>query len=145
MVMKNSQKILPFPKPPEDPGAQTIIFQIGNERFAIHYEIEDLPPAAPLLQWKQRAKTALPKTVKKSVARSYSCPPHGLVISRRKSDQFVDHRVAETTCRSKHRRLPSPVTVGSRFGDWPVCWLGSWEKHQLYFLAMLVRITDREA
>ena len=39
MVMKNSQKILPFPKPPEDPGAQTIIFQIGNERFAIHYEM----------------------------------------------------------------------------------------------------------
>jgi hypothetical protein len=56
--MKNSQKkVLPFPKPPEEPGAQTIICQIGGERFAIHYEIEDLPPAAPLLQWKQRAIT----------------------------------------------------------------------------------------
>lgn len=62
--MKNSQKILPFPKPPKEPGAQPIICQIGGERFAIHYEIEDLPPAAPLLQWTQRAKTVLSKTVK---------------------------------------------------------------------------------
>jgi hypothetical protein len=65
VVMKDShKKVLSFPKPPEEPGAQTIICQIGNERFAIHYEIEDLPPAAPLPQWKQRAKTALPKIVK---------------------------------------------------------------------------------
>jgi hypothetical protein len=63
--MKNSQKkVLSFPKPPEEPGAQTIIWQIGNERFAIHYEIEDLPPMAPLLEWKRRGKTALPKIVK---------------------------------------------------------------------------------
>jgi hypothetical protein len=41
-----------------------MICQIGNERFAIHYEIEDLPPAAPPLERKQGAKTALPKTVK---------------------------------------------------------------------------------
>ena len=65
VVMKNSQKkVLLFPKPPTEPGAQTIVCQIGNERFAIHYEIEDLPPAAPLLHWKQRSKTALPKTAR---------------------------------------------------------------------------------
>jgi hypothetical protein len=63
--MRNSQKkVLPFPTRPEELETQTIICQIGGERFAIHYEIEDLPPAAPGLQWKQRAKTALPKTVK---------------------------------------------------------------------------------
>ena len=63
--MKDSQKkVLSFPKPPKDPGLQTIVCQIGGERFAIHYRIEDLPPAAPVLQFKQRVKTALPKTVK---------------------------------------------------------------------------------
>jgi hypothetical protein len=61
VVMKNRQKILHFPKPPEEPGAQTIICQIGHERFAIHYEIEDLPPAAPMLPWKQAASKLLPK------------------------------------------------------------------------------------
>ena len=62
--MKNSQKVLQFPKPPEQPGAQTIICQIGDERFAIHYEIEDLPPAAPVQAWKQGSKKATPKMVK---------------------------------------------------------------------------------
>ena len=62
--MKNSRKVLPFPKPPEEPGAQTIICQIGDERFAIHYEIEDLPPAAPPLPWRQGAKKAIPTIVK---------------------------------------------------------------------------------
>ena len=65
VVMKNSQKkVLSFPKPPEEPGAQTIVCQIGNERFAIHYEIEDLPPAAPLLPWRRGAKKATPKILK---------------------------------------------------------------------------------
>ena len=62
--MKNSQKVLPFPQPLEVPGAQTIICQIGDERFAIHFEIEDLPPASPLLPWKLGSKMAMPKTVK---------------------------------------------------------------------------------
>jgi hypothetical protein len=64
--MKNSKekKVLSFPKPPVEPGPQTIVCQIGSERFAIHYRIEDLPPVVPLLHWKQRAKTTLPKTAK---------------------------------------------------------------------------------
>ena len=50
VVMRNSQKkVLPFPKPREEPGAHTIVCQIGDERFAIHYEIEDLPPVAPVV------------------------------------------------------------------------------------------------
>lgn len=43
------KKILPFPKPPEEPANSTIVVQIGRERFAIHYEVEDLPPAPPTL------------------------------------------------------------------------------------------------
>jgi hypothetical protein len=42
---------------------------------------------------------------------------------------------------TKYLRLRTPVTLGSRFGDWQVCWLGGWEKHRLYYLVMLARVT----
>lgn len=48
VLMQNSQKkILQFPKPPEQHVTSPIVVQIGSERFAIHYEIEDLLPIAP--------------------------------------------------------------------------------------------------
>jgi hypothetical protein len=48
--MKNRKNnVLPFPKPPEEPGISTITCQIGSERFAIHIQVEDLPPAPRLL------------------------------------------------------------------------------------------------
>jgi len=54
VVMKNGQKnVLPFPPPAAQPEAATIIVQIGNERFAIHWEVEDLPPAAKPLPWRK--------------------------------------------------------------------------------------------
>jgi hypothetical protein len=44
--MKNRKNnLLPFPKAPQELGTSTIVVQIGSERFAIHFEIEDLPPA----------------------------------------------------------------------------------------------------
>jgi hypothetical protein len=46
--------------------------------------------------------------------------------------------------KTEYRRLRMPVTIGSRFGDWRVCWLGGWEKHRLYYLVMVVRVTDGE-
>ena len=46
VVMKNRKNnVLPFPKAPQELGTSTIVVQIGSERFAIHFEIEDLPPA----------------------------------------------------------------------------------------------------
>ena len=46
--MKNRQKkVLLFPKLPEQPQDQTMTIQVGNQRFAIHYEIENLPPGPP--------------------------------------------------------------------------------------------------
>jgi hypothetical protein len=42
---------------------------------------------------------------------------------------------------TKYLRLRKPVTLGSRFGDWTVCWLGGWSRHRLYYLVMLVRLT----
>ena len=41
---------------------------------------------------------------------------------------------------TKYLRLSTAVTLGSRFGDWRVCWLGGWSRHRLFYLVMLVRV-----
>ena len=41
---------------------------------------------------------------------------------------------------TKFLRLKAPVTLGSRFGDWRVCWLGGWSKHRIYYLVMACRV-----
>jgi hypothetical protein len=41
---------------------------------------------------------------------------------------------------TKFLRLRTPVELGSRFGDWSVCWLGGWSKHRLYYLIMVVKL-----
>jgi hypothetical protein len=66
-AMKNGKNnVLRFPKPPEqEPGTSTIIAQIGSERFAIHLQVEDLPPAPPtLLMPKRRAEKSASKIVR---------------------------------------------------------------------------------
>jgi hypothetical protein len=40
---------------------------------------------------------------------------------------------------TKFMRLPMPVSIGSRFGEWEVVW-GYWGKHKLYFLVMVVKL-----
>jgi hypothetical protein len=60
-VLMNNNKVLPFPKPPREPEPSKIVVQIGNERFAIHYQMEELPPVPPvppLLLWKRPGKKA---------------------------------------------------------------------------------------
>ena len=47
------------------------------------------------------------------------------------------------TLETRFLRLPTPVTIGSRFDDWRVCWLGGWSKHRLYYLVMVYRIRQR--
>ena len=42
----------------------------------------------------------------------------------------------------KFLRLKTAVTVGSRFGEWRVCWLGEWTRHQLSYIVMVVRGVD---
>jgi hypothetical protein len=65
VVMKNRpKKVLPFPTPPEEPLASTIIVQIGNDRFAIHWEIEELPPTLPLVVWNDKAQKPTVRIVK---------------------------------------------------------------------------------
>jgi len=41
---------------------------------------------------------------------------------------------------TKYLRLATAVTLGSRFGDWCVCWRGGWSRHRLFYLVMLVRV-----
>jgi hypothetical protein len=48
---KNQLKVLHFPARREEREITSMILHIGRQRFAIHWEIEDLPPgaASPLL------------------------------------------------------------------------------------------------
>jgi hypothetical protein len=65
VLMKNRpRKVLSFTTPPEEPVTSPIIVQIRNDRFAIHWEIEDLPPAPPLVAWTRRTQKATLKIVK---------------------------------------------------------------------------------
>ena len=41
---------------------------------------------------------------------------------------------------TKFLRLRAPVTIGSRFDDWQVGWLGGWGRDHLYYLVMAVRV-----
>jgi hypothetical protein len=41
---------------------------------------------------------------------------------------------------TKFLRLRTPVTIGSRFGDWEVTWLGGWTRHRLSYLVMVARV-----
>lgn len=41
---------------------------------------------------------------------------------------------------TKFLRLKTPVTIGSRFDDWVVCWLGGWTRHRLSYIVMVVRV-----
>ena len=40
---------------------------------------------------------------------------------------------------TKFLRLRTPVTLGSRLGDWQVTWLGGWSRYRLYYLVMVVK------
>jgi hypothetical protein len=43
---------------------------------------------------------------------------------------------------TKFLRLWTAVTLGSRFGDWQVCWVGGSNKHRIGFLVMVVRVVS---
>jgi hypothetical protein len=47
--------------------------------------------------------------------------------------------VNATQPETKFLRLRTPVTIGSRFGDWEVTWLGGWTRDRLSYLVMVVR------
>jgi hypothetical protein len=66
VVMKNRENnVFPFPEPTERSGISTIIAQIGSERFAIHIQTEDLPPAEPPLVMRKRTTNKAPSKIAK--------------------------------------------------------------------------------
>jgi hypothetical protein len=65
LVMKNRQKkLLSFPKPPQEPAPSTIVVQIGDERFAIHWEIDELPLIEPLVLRKREFRKVTLKIIR---------------------------------------------------------------------------------
>lgn len=49
-------------------------------------------------------------------------------------------RVSAMRLETKYLRLRTPVTLGSRFGDWQVCWLGGWTRLRLSYPVMVVHV-----
>ena len=43
---------------------------------------------------------------------------------------------------TKFLRLSTPVAIGSRFGEWRVCWLGGWTRNRLSFMVMVIRTSE---
>ncbi|MCU1337845.1 MAG: hypothetical protein JWO19_3426 [Bryobacterales bacterium] len=42
--------------------------------------------------------------------------------------------------RNQVSAAPDAVSLGSRFGEWQVCWLGGWGRNRLFYLVMLVKL-----
>jgi hypothetical protein len=40
---------------------------------------------------------------------------------------------------TKFLRLKTPVTIGSLFGEWRVCWVGGWTRDRLSYIVMVAR------
>jgi len=40
---------------------------------------------------------------------------------------------------TKFLRLRTPVTIGSRFDDWVVTWLGGWTRDRLSYIVMVMK------
>jgi hypothetical protein len=40
---------------------------------------------------------------------------------------------------TKFRGLKTPVTIGSVYGEWRVCWLSGWTRYRLSYTVMVVR------
>jgi len=59
-MKKKGRKVLAFPAPREEAGPSPVIVQVGRERFAIHFEIEDLPPAVPPIPLKRASHKETP-------------------------------------------------------------------------------------
>jgi hypothetical protein len=62
-MKKPENKILLFPQPKE-PTAQTVVCQIGSERFALHIEVEDLPPLAAVIELKPTGRKGKTRVVR---------------------------------------------------------------------------------
>ncbi len=67
--------------------------------------------------------------------------PHAMALVFGGSDECG--RSAAMQLETKFLRLRTPVTIGSRFGDWEVCWIGGWARDRLSYLVMVVKLEPR--
>jgi hypothetical protein len=42
--------------------------------------------------------------------------------------------------KTKFLRLRQPAAVGDQLDGWRVCWLGGWDKNQLFYWVMVVKV-----
>jgi hypothetical protein len=82
------------------------------------------------------------KVCARSPADSCALAPD-LLFRRQRAMNVWTKEVAGNLMRieTKYLHLSTPVTLGSRFHDWQVCWLGDWGKHRMYYLVMLAKVT----
>lgn len=53
-MAKRKQKPIPFPPRAEpEPAKEMILFVLGDDRYAIRYEVTKLPPVAPVVPIKK--------------------------------------------------------------------------------------------
>jgi hypothetical protein len=116
--MNRKNNVLPFPKPPEESGTSTIIAQIGSGRFAIHIQVEDLPPALPTVFTPKRgARSCFPglrNSPGKQHADGNEIPSTTSEAGRRCSKNSVPISLpAGLSARTRLRR--NSAATGSRF------------------------------
>jgi hypothetical protein len=55
-MKKKMKQVLPFPAPLKERSDWIVIFELGDKRVAVRWEVQALPPPSPLLQWNPEAK-----------------------------------------------------------------------------------------
>jgi hypothetical protein len=58
---------------------------------------------------------------------------------------LIPTEVGTMQLETKYMRLRTPVTIGSHFGDWKVCWRGGWSRCRLHYFVMAVRFICDDA
>ena len=43
---------------------------------------------------------------------------------------------------TKYVHLRKPVALGHRIDGWRVCWVGGWDRQRVFFVVMLLRVTE---
>lgn len=69
----------------------------------------------------------------------------GLTQFRPASNECPDPRVNAMQLETKFLRLRTPVTLGPRFGDCHVTWLGGRGRYRLFYLVMVVKTKPRNS
>lgn len=53
----------------------------------------------------------------------------------------LSHECMAMQVETKFVRLRNPAKIGDHIDGWRVCWLGGWDKGQLFFVVMLEKLT----